>query len=317
MPPVATKTILRYFSDALAAPRCACVQQNDLMALLCGVKDVLYANIVPAQAAAFRELCSDFRLKTESLVGIRNIGGESAQDVLVGWDKKKLLAARKAYADILSAEWGIALGYPECCVKSYLAWKADQSRDLVLHILHNSARGRLLDFRLNNVYNYFSRLENPGFRSPQRGPFAPVSDGEMFRRFLELNRGVNCEPVLPWHPCAYDCKKSLSAAKKLFGFMEACTPLAAAARRKLLSRPVVFRDKFDFAALSGGCSVSGGVFRLEYGSIAAPLAFPGGNEKSLLESNSVLKCRSGKTPLFPSGGALPRGYALLPFSAAP
>ncbi len=307
--------IQKYCSDSRRAPRCYSIQYNDLLALLCGVKKVLYAPIVRQHLPAFKILCAELHLQVEVLCEIKNMCGETSTDLLIGWDKRKLAAGRKAYKDILSYEWGVALGYSECCVKSYILWKKQPRLDLVRHILANSGKGALFDFRLNNVFNYFSRLNNP-FSRPEARTGAARDFGDLLRMkaFSLRNKSVDCEAILPWHPCSYDCRGSAKHGRILFSFMERYMPRTAANRRRILSRSILFRDKFDYAALAGGCEVEKGIFTVRYDGIAAPLAFIGKAQKELLRSHEILRCGSEKPSVFPSGEQLPADYLLLPFA---
>jgi len=300
--------ISRYLSDDLSRPRCLGLQFNDLAALVAGVKSVVYTSAGSAEdMRRLDELCAGLKLKKLVLEERRDISGARISDLLIGPRPADLRRAGKAYSDIMSLEWGEALGYPECCVKAYLGWKKKKDRlprikDLIFHILGSSPEGELFPFWMNNVPNYYSRL---GLRS----------DRLNFVRFSELNSGVDRETVIPWHPCSYRCPGTMEKGRKIYEVLERYMPATAAFRKAFLSRPIVFSGKFSYVALDGECRRETGGFRVVHGGPAGPRAPGAGRLLRVLSAPGELKA-SGRGALYAAPGVrLPAGTRLLPFSA--
>lgn len=267
--------------------RWASLRVDDLASLVAGVKQVVYASVSgPEEKRAMYELCSDLKLKSVVL-GPAQPAGSGGVDVLIGTNAAKLKRAAGHYSQPGSFEWGAALDYPECCVRAYVKWRfLPRRRDLIAHTWAASPALSGVPFLLNNVCNFYSRLFERG-------------DGAAYGRFCSLNAGFDREPVIPWHPCSYACSPSLAAGRKIFEVLARYMPNLAAARRATLSRPVLFRDKFLFAALDAGP----GGWRLA----DKPRSLLG---RADLKRLSGLKAAPGGSPL------PPKGWLLLPFSPA-
>lgn len=294
----------RYLSDDLSRPRCLGLQFNDLAALVAGVKRVVYASVGSAEdMRRLDELCSGLKVKKLVLAGKKNFSGTPVSDILIGPSRADLNRASKAYADVMSREWGLALGYPECCVKSYLGW--ERKKDLIFYILKSSPEGTLFPFWMNNVPNYYSRLG--ALRSDQRN----------FASFAELNGGVDHETVVPWHPCSYLCPETLEKGRRIYEVLEHYMPATAVARKAFLSRPVVFSGKFSYVPLDGECRREAGGFGVIHRGPAGPKAPGAGRLIRILSSGGRLKASLRGVISGPLGARLPAGTRLLPFSAQP
>lgn len=293
--------ISAYLSDGLGKARCMGLQFNDLAALLAGVKDVVYTGILGKDDRdRLDALCAGLKLQKVQLPEKKGVFGMPADYFLIGPSMKKLRRAEKAYSDVMSAEWGLALGYPECCVKSYLSWS--RKKDLIFHILAGSPSGRLFPFWMNNVTNYYSRLG-----------LLP-SDRRNYEAFAALNRGADYEPVIPWHPCSYLCRETLDKGRKIFALLERYMPATAAFRKAALSRPLVFQDKFRFLALNGECGERSGGFEVPYDGTAGPHSlFPAGLERKIRLRRRLNASSRGRIKK-PAGISFPAGCVLIPFS---
>jgi len=217
---------------------------DDLASLVAGVKEVVYACVKDrAETRVMEELCADLKLE-RIILGPAKPASAGGVDVLIGSNTRKLRRAAKYYDQPGSFEWGAALDYPECCVRSYVQWRfLPRRRDLVAFIYAATPAGRPISFLLNNVYNFYSRLFEK-------------DDGSAYGRFCGLNSGFDREPVLPWHPCSYACPASLAGGRRIFEVMERYMPGLAAARRETLSKPVLFKDKYLFAANQNGSNTN-------------------------------------------------------------
>lgn len=216
---------------------------SDLAGVLTGVKPVTYTDCFPAGFRRLAALCR--RLKLEYLLAedyLSKAGhhfSSGKKMVLIGRRRRDLVSAARSWAVSPSA-WGTWLGYPGCCVKEYSAWSDGKKEDLVRATARaTGGRGRL-DFRLNNVWNYFSRMN-----------FGDAADRAAYESFLRHNDGLDLASahVVSWHPCSYRCRASAAKAGVIFGFMEHHAPDYAAQLRGLLGRQVLFWDKFRYAVL--------------------------------------------------------------------
>lgn len=294
--------ISEHLSDNMNRTRCPGLQFNDLASLVAGAKTVVYTSVNSAEEARLLDrLCADLKLKKKVLGAKRNVEGVPVTDVLIGTNAAKMEAAGKAYGDVLSLEWGLGLDYPECCVKSYIDWNTKhRDKDLIRHILAASPAGRTFPFWMNNVFNYYSRL----IRREDRIRYAA---------FSKLNEGMDRESVIPWHPCSYACAETAKKGKLIYAVMERYMPLTAAARREMLSRPVLFWDTFRFALLNGRCRKNGAGFAVEYKGVARPRSLLGPGAVRTLAGPGALRFSPRGSITGPAAKRLPAGAVVIPF----
>ncbi|MDT8285973.1 MAG: hypothetical protein RQ748_02595 [Elusimicrobiales bacterium] len=293
--------IARYLSDDLSRPRCLGLQFNDLASLIAGVKSVVYTSVGgEEEMRRLDDLCGGLKLKKLILAEKKNVSDEPIIDILIGPRPAELRRAGRAYSNVMSHDWGTALGYPECCVKSYLGWK--RRKDLIFHILDASPAGVLFPFWMNNITNYYSRL----------GLLA--SDRRNFTLFSGLNEGTDKETVIPWHPCSYHCPETMKKGRRIYEVLERYMPATAGARKSFLSRPVVFSGKFSYVSLDGDCTGETGGFRVVHRGPADPRSPQAGRILKAFASPGEFRVSPrGKIEGHP-GGRLPPGTVLIPFS---
>jgi len=223
---------------------------SDLAALLTDVKPVIYIDIEDSHWPYLSDLCEKLRLKyvfpeglhpevtnPHNLFHLR----PGKKHIIIGKEAGKVEKAARYWTRLGSVPWGIALGYPECCVKHYTGWKKDTTDpDIMRHIYMNTRRKDELSFKLNNTWNLYSQSRNS------------LKETSDFRKMDSLNpSGLQFVQVISWHPCSYDCRKSLAAADKIYDFMLHYVPEHAALLKKRLSKPVVMLDKYHFVAFNG------------------------------------------------------------------
>jgi len=225
---------------------------NELAALLIGEKKVIYTNLKPSDKDYLEKICSAFKLKYSLLPKkpYEPTHKEGLSNLLIGTSQSTIAAAEKAWSNTLSLEWGMALGYPECCVQAYQDWNLNfmEEKDLVHYIWEKTKRNREpFSFYLNNTYNFFSRLcskDNSGASSKET-----LAD---FFKLTEKNNPTNLPTLLPiiaWHPCSYRCNASFSSGQKIYSFLKEYATDFAKERKQVLSRPIVHFDKFKFLTL--------------------------------------------------------------------
>jgi hypothetical protein len=223
---------------------------SDLAALLTDVKPVIYIDFEDSHWPYLSGLCEKLRLRylfpEELYPEIRNPHNlfhlrRGKKHIIIGKDMGKVETAARHWKRLGGVPWGLALGYPECCVKHYTGWKKNTADpDIMRHIYLNTRHKEKLSFMLNNTWNLYSQSRN----SPK--------ETRDFRKMDSLNTsGLQFVQVISWHPCAYDCHKSLAAADKIYAFMSHYVPEHAFLLKKRLSKPVVMLDKYKFIAFNG------------------------------------------------------------------
>ena len=271
---------------------------SDLAGVLTGVKPVTYTDCSPEKVPQLKELCEKTGLKW--LLAEKFLEREiphlrpGKRVFLIGRDIKTLRAAARAWKDPKNNErWAGMLGYPECCIRLFSKWLETMGRgpDLVEMAFYKTGKKEKLDFRLNNVCNYSSRIHHD----------IPV-DWRNYGKYTRLNREYifHAMHVIGWHPCSYDCRESLKKGAVIFSFMKHYAPDYAAALAAALAKPVLFWDKFRYAFIDG---------RLAGGRIVSPaVSWP----RSLLDAKSYrsvalseeITAGNGKTGFFRDGRPL-------------
>lgn len=223
---------------------------SDLAGLLTGAKPVTYTDYSESDWPYIKQLCSALGLKyahPEKSAGRtgKHLGAAPGgrRMLLLARKEGPLKAAAAAWGkSAIDRDWGVLLGYPACCVDAYLRWRRDFSgrKDLVRFTAENTPPGKPWDFRLNNVVNYFSRIFGP--------------DEALSRRISDLNLRaglmLSVAHVASWHSCSYRCEASSKKAAAIFDFFVEYAPAYAAGLKRLLARPFLFVDKYDFLPLS-------------------------------------------------------------------
>lgn len=227
---------------------------SDLAGALTGVKPVTYTDCSPERAPRLKELCGKLGLRylpVEAFLGIDFHHQKQGKRIyLIGRDLKTLKAAALSWKDPKNNEsWACSLGYPECCIRMFSEWLKTLGcgPDLVEMSYRNTLEKVKLDFRLNNVCNYSSRIHHQG-----------VVDNRDFGKFTAFNTKYvfHALHVIGWHPCSYDCRESLEKAAVIFSFMKHHAPAYASALEAALAKPVLFFGKFKYAFVEG--RVAGG-----------------------------------------------------------
>lgn len=301
--------IAKYLSDKPTRAFCPGVQLNDLASLAAGVKSVVYACVrAGEESRLLDELCSGLKLQKVVLGENRSVSAAAVTDVLIGTNAGKLAASKKAYESVrsgkwgISLDWGVSLDYPECCVKSYIAWHIkDNKKDLIRHIRDLSPAKTTFPFWMNNVYNYYSRLNRPEDRTD-------------YAAFSGLNQGMDRESIIPWHPCSYMCGATLKSGWRIYEVLKHYMPLTAAARKEMLSKPVLFWDKFVFAVLNGECRTTADGFSVVYKGLSGPRALISLEAEKTLSGHGKLRISASGKVLSPAELRLPKGRFLIPFA---
>lgn len=256
---------------------------SDLAALLIGAKPVLYTDFSADSWPYIRGLCEAFKLKylmpeaVYGKAGFKAMPKSGKRMLLIGRDTKALKEAAKSWLrSPTDPAWGLLLGYPECCVKAYIEWRAVAARtDLVNFTLGRTPEKERFHFGLNNVFNYFSRLT---------GQPADMAD---FARIRAVNKDLDISAlqVISWHPCAYDCAPSVKLAGEIFSFLSVHLPERAAELKERLAKPVLFRDKYEYLVLYGSAKKG----EVSYTGIAKPRGLLPKALQDKIEAGNLIK----------------------------
>ncbi len=256
---------------------------SDLAALLTGVKPVIYIDYGGADWNYIKKIAAALKLRYvfpgELHPGAGNYHLRSKRKfLLLGRSEKALAKAAAAWREsVLGLDWGSALGYPDCCVRAYLKWKmtaAPGGPDLVETEYYGTPEARAIDFRLNNVYNFFSRVtEDP-------------RDRENYRLLNAVNTEVDLPAlnIISWHPCSYGCAASLKAGREVFSFMSHYMPAYADHLKGILSKPVLFLGKYFFLTFTGQARKG----RIDYKGICSP--------RSLMSKEQIMTAVNASVP---------------------
>ena len=290
---------------------------SDLVGVLAGVKPVLYTDIRPEDESYIKSLCSRFGLlytKPET-ADKRHFHFDSDKHmILIGRSKEALKAAENSWRHLTRAaqfEWGVLLGYPECCVEHYIPWihakSAGEIKTTMVGAIYENSRGaRKFSFMLNNVFNFFSMPFKDG----------PRADILLYNQLLRRNRGIFLPAlnVISWHPCSYTCAKSLRKGGIIFDFMRRFCPSWAAMLRENLSKPVLFLDKYRFLVFSRASVAKrrGGGMEITHGGLSAPMSLLDdqtlervNSEKRLFVNEEGVFSREAERIIGPGGPGLP------------
>ena len=302
-----TKKIAKYLTERPVTGHLTCLRSHDLASLIAGVKTVVYTSITGREEERVLDrMCSDLKFEKMPLENTQAalMHGFTGVNILIATDARRMRRLAKCYAGTASPyECGMALDYPECCSNAFADWSGSLKRgDLIKHTVRNSPPEGPVSFILNNIWNWHSRL-------------SPKTDSAALKTFSKLNRGFDMDSILPWHPCSYSCAASLAAGSRIYEVLSRYMPNVTAARRKILSNPVIYWDKFNFAVLDGECRRLNKGFSAEYTKIGKPKALLAAGTAGMLNTAAPLRfSASGKVT---GSGAphLPAGYVFLPFSS--
>lgn len=265
---------------------------SDLAALLIGAKPVLYTDFSADSWPYIRGLCEALKFKylmpeaVYGKAGFKAVPKSGKRMLLLGRDTKALKEAAKSWLrSPTDPAWGLLLGYPECCVKAYIEWRAVADRtDLINFTFGRTPEKERFHFGLNNVFNYFSRLTGQ------------PADMEGFARIRAANKDLDISAlqVISWHPCAYDCAPSVKLAGEIFSFLSDYLPERAAELKEKLARPVLFRDKYEYLVLDGRAAKG----EVRYARISRPLGLLPEALMRKIAGGNVLKAGKDRVSVF-------------------
>lgn len=286
---------------------------SDLAGLLTGVKPVVRIEMTRRDRPYAVDLCER--------LGLLHIApGNPARDLLRKGFTTMLISRKSSWlrkADKLCSkagpthpEIGRLLGYPDCCVRAYVAWARRKGRAAredagrFPHIVrHTRARTRgdgPLPFLLNNVFNYYSMPRLGSARATRE-------DRKDYERIHRRNErlGLSTLHAVSWHPCGYRCRASLRKARTAWCFLESYLPDFAAKLRLCLAKPVLVLGKYEFVVFAGRTTKDGSV---EYSSMQPPFSLVDPRLRDRLAKTRLARVR-GRAVVDRSGKTLYRAAA--------
>ncbi len=196
-----------------------------------------------------------YEVNEEGPIVIHNIGVRTGSYAIFDWMFSKRIFA---VGDIhvvpeLSREYsktgkerdnikiGKLLGYPQCCIEFHSKWLKLRNEKGELYanfeIFKNSKK---YHWELNFFYNFQTRIKEE-------------DEYEILREYISLNKDI--EDVLSslylvsWIPHSFDCSESLKIAQNTFRILSEKLPDFAIKLKEILSRPVLFLDKWEWYTL--------------------------------------------------------------------
>ncbi len=279
----------------------------ELMASLAGVKPVVHVWVETQELPELERLCGALGLSQLVFGRPDDPKPGGRLEVLVGKDPRQLKDTSEAWYRPHSNP-GRALGYPDCCVRSYDAWfdgagpQGTPVEDIIRRTWRNSGPGPF-PFALNNVFYHYSRRWSAG-------------NDEKRRRIAALNPGLdlNVLNVIPWHPCSYLCAESLRKAGATWSLMQRAAPALAATLKTTLAWPVLFWDWSRFLVLQAARAAPG---EWRYTAVRPPFSLVEEETAALVRGGDRLRT-AGRGPLEVWKGSrrvgkLPRETLLLDF----
>jgi hypothetical protein len=215
---------------------------GELAALLSDEKPVLFISRTPYNAELLKALERRVGLSLREPRVPKGVPPRTDY-LLMGRRPADLAEAEAAWNEsTLSVRWGELLGYPRCCVTAYVETVERRGdRDVVRAADARTRAKGPRDWRLNNLFNHFSRVVS-----------ANSGEHERFKELCAAARfPADRVQAAFWHPCAYDCAGSLALAGKIERFLAAHVPGFLERVRPLLARRWAYRGDFSFAALAG------------------------------------------------------------------
>lgn len=228
---------------------------QDLLAVIAGLKPLARCGLRPGErqaGALLARLARAAGLSARVYRSSREGGGRMALFGRAGPVKSFPLAIRSKDA----GKMGRLLGYPACCVGTFLATASRHPAA----VLSRSGPGPH-SYLTNFLYNLHSRTPGPS---------------RELERMLAGGYPAMEAYLLPWIPCRFDCAPSLDYAGRVAGLLAQVEPEMARALKEHLSMPVLWLDDWRFLPL-GGARAEGSGCRyeraLDSGTLLGPRAF--------------------------------------------
>ncbi len=223
------------------------LQINDLVGLLSNDKKVVYTQAFDKdEYKQYCELAKKFGFNITKINETENTFiKKTVANILIGTDKRMMMKAKKLFLKDQEIEWGIYLGYPECCVNSFSIWHNQRnSIPIIKYIFQNTKDLSKIPFFINNITNFYSR-------GAKEGTDNIIKFSEINNKKPEERYKVDFEPFITWHPCSYNCKESIKRGKNIYEFMKKYISETAEKRKSILANPVISKDAFEFVFVNG------------------------------------------------------------------
>ncbi|NIO20607.1 MAG: DUF483 domain-containing protein [Candidatus Aenigmarchaeota archaeon] len=194
-------------------------------------KPVLRSGVPPGNSKNIESLCKEF-----GLYFLKKRFDDSMDKQF--YISKSRGLPRKAYEaerQENKKEIGRLLGYPECCVNSFLNYRT-KSNSKIPMIIHTFSKTKgKPSFYTNNIFNSNGRSSN--------------INQKLLRNKERLKRHNHF--LISHIPCSYNCKKSIEIGTRTLRLMKQEMPEFASEVLSSLRRVFIVFDEFEFVALRG------------------------------------------------------------------
>ncbi len=131
--------------------------------------------------------------------------------------------------------FGKLLGYPFCCVNSFMENCGQADRDLTIEALLKTKAHS--SFYCNSIFNFESKLKDKSV--------------EIYLRTAEIWRPTQHLFLIKHMPCSFGCKESIKIGQKTLEILKKETPDLAQEVEFALKNPILYFDYFNWLVFDG------------------------------------------------------------------
>jgi len=136
---------------------------------------------------------------------------------------------------------GELLGYPSCCVNSWINRDYDTDSNKAIHKIYENSRN--FHFLNNNLFNFSSRLR------VYKGMYKDIK--KYYRKNNVFEPVIHNLQFISHVPCSYDCKQSKIIGEETYQILNNNLPEFSKQVKSILKRPVLFFDIFNWVIFDG------------------------------------------------------------------
>lgn len=202
-----------------------------------GLKPVIRTEMPPGAVKKTRDFCEKAGLKMLAKKPKSIYGGELKNSVLIyiSLSERK---AKQAYDSELSGErleFGKLLGYPECCVKSFINSMKESDNNFTVKAFSNTSTEP--SFYCNNLFLFDSKINE--------------IETQIYLKNFDILKKNEHLFLIRHIPCRFDCKESIKIGKKTLELLKKHKPQLAEETTNALRRQFLYFDHFNWAVFDG------------------------------------------------------------------
>jgi len=162
---------------------------------------------------------------------------------------------------------GKLLGYPECCIDSFIRNLGTSVNHMIESFLNTKTK---LSFYCNSLFNFDSKVDE--------------YLNKIYHDYYNIFTANDNFFLIRHMPCAFDCKKSIEIGRKTLEILEEELPELAEKIVFALKKPILYFDYFNWIVFYGNLKDN-----VLYYSKVLPYKslFPGNNLKIIKEGNRI------------------------------